>query len=181
MKRTLSLIFAVLIVLAFGIFALASSSSSDEKSQAEQKDSYSETKDQGNDQAESAEEKTSSTKLHTVSVEIKSCRIAEDYEGSPVAIVTYVFTNNRSEAQSFWLTVKDSAFQDGVGLNDALFLAKSANYDDESYLKEVKKGASIEVERAYKLNDTTTDLEIEVKENTFLDDTTIRKVFTISD
>ena len=66
-------------------------------------------------------------------------------------------------------------------MNDALFLAKRENYDDDSYLKEVKKGASIEVERAYKLNDTTTDLEIEVKENTFLDDTTIRKVFTISD
>lgn len=166
MKRVLSLILAVLIVLTFGVFALASSSSDDD------------TKTQSTGQTDTAQ--TDDTSLGKISVEIKSCRIAKDYEGSPVAIVTYVFTNNDDDAKSFWLAVEHHAYQNGIGLNDAYILEDSANYNDENYMKEVKKGASLEVERAYKLNDTTTDIEVEVKKLISLDDTTIRKVFTLS-
>lgn len=167
MKRVLSFIMTVLVVMTFGAFALASGSSDDD------------VKTQSAGQADTA--KTDDSSLGTIAVEIKSCRLAKDYEGSPVAIVTYVFTNNDDDAQSFWLAVEHHAYQNGVGLNDAYSLDESANYNDENNMKEIKKGASLEVERAYKLNDTTTDVEVEVKKLISLDDTTIRKVFKIAD
>ena len=40
----------------------------------------------------------------------------------------------------------------------------SANYSADNQNKEIKKGASLEVEVAYVLNDTTRDLEVEISE-----------------
>lgn len=74
----------------------------------------------------------------------------------------------------------DAAYQGGVGLNGAYFLSDSAKYSADNQTKEIKKGASIEVEVAYELNDTTTDVEVEVKELFSFDNTTIKKTFAIS-
>lgn len=85
-----------------------------------------------------------------------------------------------SKDQGSGAASNDEVYQNGVGLNGAYFLDDSANYNAENQTKEIKKGASIEVEVAYELNDTTTDIEVEVKELFSFDDTTITKTFSIT-
>lgn len=159
MKKINALLMAALIAV-FAVFALGSSDS--------------EEKDQGKDSAGNDE-------IGKYSVVIDSCRLAEDYEGDPVVIVKYVFSNlDDDDAASFSLTFDDTVYQNGVGLNTAYVLDDSANYDADNQTKEIKKGASIEVEVAYELNDTTTDIDVEVKELFSFDETTITKTFSIA-
>jgi len=158
-KKTLA---AVLVILLFAGFALGSSSSD-------------ETDNQGSGSAES------SSNLGDYSVVIDSCRLAEDYEGDPVVIVKYIFSNvSGDNATAFWTAFDDNVYQNGVGLNNAYVLNESANYSEDNQMKEIKAGASLEVEVAYELNDTTTDIEVEVEELFSFDDDVVTKTFSIA-
>lgn len=120
-----------------------------------------------------------STDLGDYEIVIESCRLADDYEGKPIVIVKYKFSNNGDDPACFAWTFEDHAFQDGVGLNECYFADDSANYSSDNQTKEIKKGASIYVEVAYILNDTTTDVEIEVSEYISLSDKKLTKTFSI--
>ena len=48
-------------------------------------------------------------------------------------------------------------------------------------MKEIKKGATLDVEVAYELNDATTDVEIEVKELFSFSEKVITKTFKIAE
>ena len=113
-------------------------------------------------------------------VEIKGCRMAEDYQGNPIVIVTYSFTNNGDEAAAFYLSLEDEVYQDGIGLNKSYVVADSANYSSDNQSKSIKKGATLDVEVAYELNDTTSDVEVEVSEFFSFTDKKITKVFKLS-
>lgn len=119
-----------------------------------------------------------STTLGDYSVVIDSCRLATDYEDKPIVIVKFIFTNNGDDLASF-LSLDYHAFQNGVSLNPCYLADDSANYSTENQYKELKKGASLEVEVAYRLNDTTTDVEIEVSEFISFSDKKITKTFSI--
>jgi hypothetical protein len=54
---------------------------------------------------------------------------------------------------------------------------ESFNLDASS--KEIKAGKSVKVDIAYTLNDTTTDVDVEVSELISLDDNVVKKTFTI--
>ena len=132
------------------------------------------------DQGEgSADPSASSSALGDYDVVILSCRLAEDYEGEPVVIVKYKFTNNASEPAAFYVTLDANVYQDSVGLNESYVLADSANYSADNQTKEIKKGASLEVEVAYELNDTTTPIEVEVGELFSFSDKKVTKTFNI--
>lgn len=169
MKRIVSMMLAVLLIGTFALFALGSGD--DEK----------ETADQGSGSAQKDQNaNTDSDRLGDYSLVIDSCRLAEDYEGKPVAIIKYIFTNVEDEdAASFTFAFNDTVFQNGVSLNGAYVLNDDANYSIDNQTKEIKKGASLEVEVAYELNDTTSDLEVEVSELISLDDKVIKKTFKL--
>lgn len=158
----------VLITALFALFALGSGESEPT------------TVDQGDGSADvSAEDKTT---LGDYSVEISDCRVVKDYEGKPAIIVTYKYTNNSGDTPtSFFVAFDDAAYQDGVGLNEAYFLGDNVEYDSESQSKEIKKGSTIDVEVAYKLNDSETPVEIEISELFSFDDKTITKTFDIKE
>ena len=160
-----NLLAAILVILVFAAFAMGSSD---------------DTKvDQGSGAA--AAETTVENALGKYSVVIDSCRIAKDYEGKPVVIVKYLFTNVSDESPaSFMFAFDDAAFQGGVGLNSAYVLKDSAKYSADNQTKEIKMGATIEVEVAYELNDTETDVEVEVKELFSFDNKMITKTFSIA-
>ncbi len=109
-----------------------------------------------------------------------SCRLAKDFEGKDVLIVKYKFTNNSDKAANFMFAFKDSVFQDGIGLNESYVLDDSAKYSADNQQKDIKPGSSLDVECAYELNDTKTDVEVEVKELVSLSDKTISKTFSIA-
>ena len=163
--KKLSLVLAIVLICSFFVFALGSGSG--------------ETTSQGAGTAENSAKEDG--KLGNYTVTIDSCRIAEDYEGKPIVIVKYTFTNvSGDEAQSFMWAFNDSVFQDGVSLNECYFVDDSANYSSDNQSKEIKKGASIEVEVAYELNDTTTDIEVEVEELISFNENKITKTFKIA-
>jgi len=136
------------------------------------------TKDQGKDEAKKTEK--SDTAIGDFSLTVDSCRLAKDYEGKDIVIVKYIFENVSSdESQSFSWAFDDNVYQNGVGLNECYIASDSANYSIDNQTKEIQKGASIEVEAAYELNDTTTDISVEVKELFSFDDETIKKTFSI--
>ena len=164
MKRT-KIIMAILLVAIFAVFALGSGESG--------------TDNQGGGSADvNKNEQCNLGKYH---VTIDSCRLAEDYEGKPVVIVKYIFKNVADDnATAFFLAISDHVYQNGIGLNEAYFLADNVDYNGYNYSKEIKKGASIEVEIAYELNDTTTDIEVEVEEVFSFDNKLVKKTFKIS-
>ena len=117
--------------------------------------------------------------LGKYNVVIDSCRLATDYAGNPIVIVKYKFTNNSDDPIAFWLAVDENVFQNDIGLNVCYLASDSANYSTDNQMKEIRKGATIEVEVAYTLNDTTTPIEVEVKELISFSDKTITKKFNI--
>lgn len=186
MKRT-NLILTILLVLAFSVFAIASGES--ETSTVDQgsgsANASSSVSDQGSgnaDNSSGAEVSEDNTLLGDYSVVIDSCRLAKDYSGKPVVIVKYIFTNvSDDDATSFSLAIEENVYQDGVGLNTAIIIDDNASYSSDNQLKKIKKGASLDVEVAYELNDTTTDIEVEVKEFISFNDKTIKKTFSIAE
>ena len=64
-------------------------------------------------------------------------------------------------------------------LNKAYVLADSADYNSDNQSKEIKKGVSLDVEVAYELNDTITDVEVEVSEFVSFNDDVVKKNFSI--
>lgn len=179
MKKKLSITLVICLLFSFALFALGSSS---DDTQDQGSGSITETTKSNDTEKVTAETQPAEdpTVLGNYSVDIKSCRLAQDYSGKPVVIILYVFTNVKSdEASSFSFTIDDSVYQNGVGLNGAYILSDSANYSADSQTKEIKKGASLEVEVAYELNDTTTDIEVEVKELFSFSNKTLKKTFSI--
>ena len=169
MKKS-KFIIAFLLIALFALFAMGSSESTDEPA-----------KDQGKDSVQ-AEAPVDENAIGDYSVVIDSCRLAKDYEGKPVVIVKYIFTNvSHDDAISFMVAIDENVYQGGIGLNEAYFLNDSANYNSDNQTKDIKKGATLEIEVAYTLNDTTTDIEVEVKEWLSFDDTTLTKVFSIAE
>lgn len=163
-----SLILTVLLVGVFAIFALGSG------------ESETEVKQQGVGVA--ATTTVADDAIGKYSVVIDSCRIAKDYEGKPVVIVKYIYSNiSNSDPTAFFIAFDDNVFQSGVGLNSAYVLDDSANYSADNQTKEIKAGATLEVEVAYELNDTTTDIEVEVSELFSFNNTVISKTFTIAE
>lgn len=91
---------------------------------------------------------------------VKSAELTTDYSGRDAVIITYEFTNNSSDAISFDLALSASAFQDGIGLETAILDSDKADWLDV----EIKPGVTKDVNKAYVLNDTTTNVEIEITE-----------------
>lgn len=161
MKKALS----VTILLAVLLFSLCSCIETDS------------TQDQG--QGSATPDNSTKSTLGDYNVVIDSCRLATDFEGKPIVIVKYIFTNNGDDPACFSLAIEDSVFQNGIGLNDCYFADESANYSSDNQMKEIKKGATLSVEVAYELNDSTTDVEVEVSELISFDDKKITKTFSI--
>ena len=182
LRRVLSLLIAV--ILALGMIALMSGCGfiEIEDTQEEEKEeagAANKDSEKAETTSESADKNKSGNNLGHYKVEIVSCRLAEDFEGKPIAIVKYSFTNNDDEAKAFMWSLEAKAYQDGIGLNECYFADDSANYSSDNQSKEIKKGSTLEVEVAYELNDTTTDIEVEVSEYISFNDKKITKVFKI--
>ena len=161
-----------MIIVAFFIIVGAISSDGDSDNKASN-DSQT-TKSDG--VIESKKEKDN--EIGQYSVEILNARLTSTYDNKPAVVVTYKFTNNTNDtATSFYIAFDDEVYQNGVGLNSAYVLKDGDPYDSDNASKEIKKGSSIEVEQAYILNDSSTPIEVEVKELFSFSDKTVSRTF----
>lgn len=123
-------------------------------------------------------EQTGAGSLGDYSVEILSARKSTDYEDKDAIIIRYNFTNNSDEAASFMFATQSKAFQDGVELEMAMMMDDT--YNSQDLTKEIKPGASIEVEKAFVLNGDS-PVEAEVTELiSFDDEEKIEKTFDLT-
>lgn len=113
-------------------------------------------------------------------VEIKGCRLAQDDKGTDLVIVNYGFTNHSEESAAFIYTFTYEVFQNGIGLTEVWEEEiASANYSDANQMKEIKQGATLDVEVAYELNDTTTDIVVEVSRLISFSDKKVTKTLSL--
>ena len=93
-------------------------------------------------------------------VTIDGFTITQDYDGAPCIAVDYTFTNvSDSSPTSMQLATNITVYQNGVECEDAYFADGNSS---DGYTNKVKAGVSVNCTRAYKLQDTTSDVEIEV-------------------
>lgn len=117
--------------------------------------------------------------LGSYQVEIKNARISENYEGKPTVVITYGFTNNSSESAAFYIAIDETVYQNGVGLERTYTLKDGDPYDEANQSKEIKSGVTLDVDVAYVLNDTETDIEVEAKETFSFTDDVVSRTFSI--
>ncbi len=96
-------------------------------------------------------------------VEIKNAFLAKDYEGKPVIVITYSWTNNSDDTTSAMAAVSGKAFQDGVQMDIAM-LFNVDGYESGSSMKEVRPGTTIDVQSAYVMTSETSTVEFEISE-----------------
>ncbi len=94
------------------------------------------------------------------SVKIVDMFLSENYSGEDVLIVKYEYTNGEKKVTAFSQEFRDAVYQNGVECSSWTI---SEDADGEPSILYIKPGATIIVEEAYILNDTTSDVEIEVK------------------
>lgn len=154
MKKILSCILAVVLLCIFSLFALGS--------------------------LENEEVDVTDKVVGNYEVDVIDYRLVKDYSND-VIIIKYSFTNNSDDSKSFSLAVEDTVYQGGISLTETYVLSSSANYDYDNKIKKIKSGATVEIEVAYKLNDTTTDIEVEIKDGSIFGDSddVITKTFSI--
>ncbi len=109
-------------------------------------------------------------------VSILGARSGTDYEGNPVIIVEYDFTNNSDKNVSYMLAITDKAFQNGVQMESPIMLSDDSNYTPGDKMKDIQPGGSIKVEQAYILQDGS-DVTVEVTESFSFSDTKLTKTF----
>lgn len=128
--------------------------------------------------AQSVEETTSAVPSSKYAVTIDGARLISDYEGKPAVAVDYTFTNVSDEdATSMAVALNAEVYQGGTECE----MAFTVDEDTGGYMKKVKAGASVPVTMVYALNDTTTEVEVEVKELFSWDDTVLaHEVFSLS-
>lgn len=105
---------------------------------------------------------------------VKGAEMAKNYDGKDAIIITYEFTNNSDSAQSFDVALSDELYQNGVGLETAIFID---DVETDGFDVKIQPGVTKEVRKGYILQDTSTPIEVEISELfSFTDDKIVTTV-----
>lgn len=118
---------------------------------------------------ESVEEESSVAEADSeFAVAINGTTISQDYDGSPVLVVEYNFTNNSDEAASFVFSCDDKAFQNGIECDSTVIGCDEI--DSQQEMNEIQPGTTYALKIGYHLQDTTTPVDIQVNSYDFIDE-----------
>ena len=167
MKKLLAIVLVVGMIMSLAACSVSESASSSSNTSAKTEskaDAKTESKaDSKATESKAAAEAKDSGKLSDNNVAIESARLSQDYKKKPVIVVKYKFTNNGEKTTSFAAAIMGKAFQDGVELETAI-IGDDKQYNAANYMKEIKKGASLEVECVYSLTNQKSKVEVEAAE-----------------
>lgn len=147
MKKFLSVMLAAVVLFSFVFMALGSGSS-DEKNN-----------DSGSVSVKQEEKAEGS--IGDYICKVKSAELCKNWEGKDSVKITYEFTNNASEAESFDIALIDDLYQDGVGLESTFI---SSDDDDFGVDVKIKPGTTKDVSKVYILRDKETEIDVEISE-----------------
>ena len=138
---------------------------------------------EGSSQAEesSAPASGDSGTLGDYQIAILNARRATDYEGKPAIIIAYSFTNNSGENQNFMTSIQAQAFQNGVQLESAVLAGDDETYNAQNIMKDVQPGGTLEVEKAYLLQDEASEVSVEVSEIFSMSKDKLAKSFSLAE
>ena len=123
-----------------------------------------------------ADVKPSENSIDGYTCEILSAELGgKTYDGEPTIVITYEFTNNSDDAASFYTSFSDTVYQDGIECE------RTYTLDETNEDKSIKPGSTITVTLDYVLNDTTTDVDVELTGWISFDNTVISKTFKIAE
>jgi hypothetical protein len=94
-------------------------------------------------------------------VKIEGAAFTSDYDGKPVIVVSFAFTNNSDEAESFMFAVNAQAFQGGIELSDMVFGLD--DIDSSLTMADIQPGVTVAIQQPYLLRDNST-VTVEVRE-----------------
>ena len=153
-KRLLALLLGL--ILAFGLCACGGASA------PAPAPAPAETEEAAEEPAEETQEEPAAVNEADIDgchVVVTGFNVAQDYNGDPMLVVNYDFTNNTDENQTPIWTVFAKAFQDGVEL-DIAFSMDDSVFDAGIEQKELRPGVSMTgCQKAYSLTSTTSPVE----------------------
>ena len=100
-----------------------------------------------------------------LSVKIVDIHKTKDFEGHPILVAEFLFTNDNAEPTSFMWPISVTSFQNGIELTNEELVLEMANkdFDWDSEDKEIKDGATITVFHPIALQNETDSVEIIVE------------------
>lgn len=114
-------------------------------------------------------------------VEIQSAFIANDHEGSPAIIVTYSWTNNSDRTTNALTVLSEKAYQHGVQLDRAIiYSSETPGYEANTSTRNLRPGATTEVQCAFSISDSTAEVELEISEFIGFSSDTVTTSFDLS-
>ncbi|MDE6412431.1 MAG: DUF5067 domain-containing protein [Eubacterium sp.] len=149
-KKRLIILGVILAVIIIIIAASGGSSGSNDDSNA-----------QGNNGSVAAEQEETKGVIGKYVCTVKSAKVCKNWEGKDSVKITYEFTNNSKNAESFDFALKDDLYQDGVGLESSFI---SSDDDDWGIDVKIKPGTKKEVSKVYILRDKKTPIDVELSE-----------------
>jgi hypothetical protein len=179
-----SLVLTVIaLVISFSMQA-AWSSALDSATKSSSSPSSSSTSKSTDDSATKAEESKSGeqknegdlTSAHASIVSLAKSN--NDYNGKPTVLVSVKWTNTSDDNQLVTAALNPKAYQKGKSLDTAIYTNAPKGYDANAELSEIKAGASTTTTLAYVLEDSSTDVEVELSD--FIGgDATITRTFSL--
>ncbi len=109
-------------------------------------------------------------------VEIKGAAFDVDYEGNSAIVITYSWTNNSEKTTSASSALSSRAFQDGVQIDHATLSSSNENFDADAEWRDIRPGTSYEVTCAFKTDNKTSPIEVEIYESFSLSDSVVSMV-----
>ena len=161
-------IFVVLFLVTFLFTACGQSSGSpkDDSTKAEtQKETEVITESQTQSETQAPEPKDDGIIDLTIekgSLKYVKHELTEDYEGTPAICIYFDYTNLSDDAQMCMTSFSVKPFQNGIECE--LAILSNGPEEDGNSVKEVKKGVTLPVCYSFKLQDTTSDIELEVSD-----------------
>lgn len=94
----------------------------------------------------------------------KSSKVVKDSEGNDAIAITFDYTNNSQQDQSFLWAFTIDIKQGDKALDYAVVFVSEDSYDclDDAMNEDVKPGETLEVTITHKLNDLTTPIDLVV-------------------
>ena len=98
------------------------------------------------------------TQKNSIKVEVKDVTAVTDYEGDPAVLVVLDFYNGSKSKKSFMSSVYEEVTQDGREIYYTIFNEPESRTDND--IEPVSPGSSIEIRKAYKLDDPSKPVRI---------------------